>query len=111
MMLGLCDGSPHHFVARLPTTPRPGADLFHVGGVSHPWEVNGIWAFRGGYFWRRALETCAHQDLQSHYQRMYPIGSAASLLERYPEQAEGMGKEFRQFCEELVTHRGFVDES
>jgi hypothetical protein len=103
MMLGLCDGTPCHFLATLPTTPRPFADLFHVGGVSHPWDVSGTWTFRGSYFWRLALEASRHEDLRAYYGQRYSIGSAAALLESDPEEAERMGGDFRRFCEEIIA--------
>ncbi len=105
MMLGIADGHPYRFVEQIPASPAPSDKAFHVGGVSDPRSVQGVWALRGSYFWRRALEVAGDPALQSHYRARFGKEDAASLLERNRPYADEVNPDFLDFCERLLQRR------
>ena len=102
MMLSLADGVPYRYIEQLPASPAPSDIAFHVGGVSDPRNTAGIWALRGSYFWRRALETQASDELRTHYYRRYGKLTAAELLNSTEGSDEKIDPEFLEFCETII---------
>jgi hypothetical protein len=105
MMLGLADGQPYRFVAEIPASPAPNETAFHVGGVSDPRSVQGIWALRGSYFWRRVLEASEDTFLRAHYGARFGDQSAAELLAANAELAREISPEFIDFCDRILAER------
>lgn len=103
MMLGCAEGMRVDFLADFPASPTPSGEIFHVGGISNPRQVDGLWRFRGVYFWRCALEACGMPALQSRYRREYGAGTAAQLREAHPAWAAEVSDEFYAFCDRLLT--------
>jgi hypothetical protein len=102
MMLASADGHPYRFSARIPASPGPSDLAFHVGGVSDPRSVQGIWALRGSYFWRRALECAQDSGLRAHYEARFGAQSSRSLLEEHTELAREISPEFFALCERVL---------
>lgn len=103
MMLGVAAGMKLDFLADYPASPTPSGELFHVGGISIPNLVDGIWRFRGIYFWRKALENCPLPELQDRYRRIYGAQSSADLKTAFPEWAQQVTTEFFAFCDRLIA--------
>lgn len=103
MMLGRAEGLRVDFLADFPASPTPSGEIFHVGGISNPRQVDGLWRFRGVYFWRRALEVCELPALKARYQREYGDGTAAQLRQAHPAWAAEVSEEFFAFCDRLLT--------
>jgi len=102
MMLGACDGHPYRYAAEIPATPAPSDIAFHVGGVSDPRSVQGIWALRGSYFWRRVLEASDDPFLKAHYRSIYGTQTAQELLQAHPDEASRISPEFFAFCDRVL---------
>jgi hypothetical protein len=102
MMLGLSDGHPYRFAAEIPASPAPREDAFHVGGVSDPRSIQGIWALRGSYFWRRVLEAADDPFLKAHYGKKFGLQGARALLEENRPLSDEIAPEFLAFCERLL---------
>jgi hypothetical protein len=105
MMLGVCDGYPYRFIAEIPASPEPREDAFHVGGVSNPRSIKGIWALRGSYFWRRVLEATDDPFLKAHYKKKFGPQGAGALLEENRHLADEIAPEFLAFCERILEDR------
>lgn len=105
MMLGLADGQPYRYVAEIPASPAPNEIAFHVGGVSDPRSVEGIWALRGSYFWRRVLEASDDPFLRRHYGERFGTQTARGLLDAHAELARQIAPEFLEFCERVLERR------
>lgn len=102
MMLGVADGMKVEFLADFPATPTPSGEIFHVGGISNPTKVDGLWRFRGVYFWRRVLESCHFPELKARYEIVYGRQSSADLKLAYPVWASEVSDEFFEFCDKIV---------
>lgn len=105
MMLARAEGLPYRFVRKHPATPTPSDEVYHVGGVAEPNVVKGVWALRGSYFWRRALETVADDELKARYYRQYGSQLARDLLRQDPETAAQISPAFLEYCETLLQAR------
>jgi hypothetical protein len=102
MMLALAEGYRHHYITDLPTAGGSSSTIFHVGGISDPRNVDGMWEFRGSYFWRRLLEASQDRDLKSHYERKYGCETSRGLLAAHPALADEVGSPFLEFCDSLA---------
>lgn len=102
MMLGVAEGRPYRFVEEIPASPAPSEKAFHVGGVSDPRSIQGIWALRGSYFWRRVLDAAGDPGLQAHYRSRFGDEGAGALLERNRPLSEEISPEFLDFCERVL---------
>jgi len=111
MMLGICDGHPYRFVAEIPATPAPRDDAFHVGGVSDPRSVKGIWALRGSYFWRRVLELTDDPFLKAHYGRKFGLRGARDLLEENRPLSDEIDPAFIAFCDRVLEGRAETNDA
>jgi len=105
MMLGICDGHPYRFVVEIPASPSPREDAFHVGGVSNPRSVKGIWALRGSYFWRRVLELTDDPFLRAHYAKTFGLRGARDLLDENRPLSDEIDPDFIAFCDRLLAAR------
>ena len=103
MMLSRVEKNSYHFVERLPASPTPSETAYHVGGVSDPANVTGIWNYRGAYFWYRVLEQIDDEELKRAYSRKFPKTTAKELLQRQTEGGLEMPRAFMDFCERLIT--------
>lgn len=103
MMLGGASGLNCDFKGDFPASPTPDGELFHVGGISTPNRVDGIWRFRGAYFWRKALETCQLPELRHRYEGIYGAKSADELKAQYPQWSKEIPGEFYDFCDEIIA--------
>lgn len=106
MMLGLCDGHPYRYAAKIPATPAPSDQAFHVGGISDPLSVKGIWALRGSYFWRKALEAVDDDFLRAHYGARFGRQSAQELLDENRPLSDQIAPELLAFCDGLLNRNG-----
>lgn len=103
MMLGQAEGLELTFLADFPASPTPSGEIFHVGGISTPNLVDGLWRFRGAYFWRMVLERCALDELKERYLRIYGRQSAEDLKAAHPNWSSEVSEEFFDFCRRLVA--------
>lgn len=103
MMLGQAEGQTLTFLADFPASPTPSGEIFHVGGISTPNLVDGLWRFRGAYFWRMVLERCALSELKERYLRIYGRQSAEDLRAAHPNWSREVSDEFFDFCRRLVA--------
>lgn len=103
MMLGLTEGLKVNFLAEFPATPTPSGELFHVGGISTPNLIDGLWRFRGAYFWRAVLEQCPLPELKARYQAIYGDQSAEDLKATHPQWSREVSDEFFNFCQRLIA--------
>lgn len=46
--------------------------IFHVNGVSDPYNISNRWRMRGSYFWQTGLNRCTDNDLKTLYEDRYP---------------------------------------
>jgi hypothetical protein len=102
MMLGLSDGLPYRFAAEIPASPAPSDQAFHVGGVSDPRSIGGIWALRGSYLWRKVLEASDDVFLRAHYESRFGRQNATELLDANHPLAREITPEFFDFCDRLL---------
>lgn len=106
IMLGRAEGRRVDFQADFPATPTPSGEIFHVGGISNPRQVDGVWRFRGVYFWRRALEVCGIPEVVARYRAVYGDVTARQLRADYPQWDAEVGEEFYAFCETILSSAG-----
>ena len=79
-----------------------------MGGVTDPCSVEGIWALRGSYLWRRVLEASDDAFLRSHYESIFGSQSAAALLKSNQDLAQEIAPEFFDFCDRLLEGKARV---
>jgi hypothetical protein len=103
MMLSVVENVPYRFVGYLPASPHASDEAFHVGGVSDPESLEGIWALRGSYFWYRVLEDQRFAELRSIYAKRFRIILARELLAEHEAIARKIDPEFFDMCERIVT--------
>jgi hypothetical protein len=106
MMLACAEGHPYGYAAEIPASPAPSDIAFHVGGVSDPRSVQGIWALRGSYFWRRVLERSDDAFLKSSYAQRFGEQTAEQLLAEHAELAAEVSPEFFAFCDRVLEGSG-----
>lgn len=104
MLLAMAKNKPYRFIARHPATPVPSGEVFHIGGISNPLEMRGVWAFRGSYFWQRLLEKSVDQELKKYYSRKFNLDSSNELLSKNPKWKEEVGEVFFKFCDKLINY-------
>lgn len=105
MMLATADGHPYRYVAEIPASPAPSEMAFHVGGVSDPRSIQGIWALRGSYFWRRVLEHTDEGFLRANYNARFGDQTAEELLAEHRDLAAEISPEFFAFCDRVLQGR------
>jgi len=103
MMLSKVERKSYHFVDHLPASPTPSETAYHVGGVSDPTNVKGIWNYRGSYFWYRVLEQIDDEELNRAYSRKFPRTTATKFLNGQTKERFEMPKTFIDFCEHLIA--------
>jgi hypothetical protein len=102
LCLGIADGYQVNFIDKFPTVSVPSNEVFHVGGVARPNNINSNWQMRGSYLWRRALEVNKDCKLRQRYWEKFGDISAKELLVKYPGYKEKIGLDFIDFVEKIV---------
>ena len=103
-LLGLTDGYRCNFVRKYPFYPLINKEIFHVGGGHKTGKLNTVWNTRGTYLWRRALETCCHQELQKYYRLRYGSMTSHQIFDLAPELCDQAGQEFFTFINDLFDN-------
>ena len=102
-LLGLAEGYQCNFIMKYPCVSKITQEIFHVGGANKTWKLNNAWNVRGTYLWRRALEKCTNEELQSYYFSIYGDMKSTEIFSKVPDLCEEIGEEFFKFIDEIVS--------